>query len=96
MGNRDAVRWQQRHDNFRKALAQLEAACGQEGYSDLALFGPAVTLDDQAGIAGELDVLPIPQRVDLLRYKTVKDKKLRDHILTHGVEWFRRAGRTGA
>jgi len=57
---------------------------------DLVLFGPVLTLDDHAQLAGELDVLPIPQRVDLLRYKTIKNKKLRDHILSHGVEWFRR------
>lgn len=57
---------------------------------DLALFGPALTLKDQAQLAGELDSLPIPQRVDLVRYATILNAKLRDHILERGVEWFSR------
>jgi len=57
---------------------------------DLALFGPALTLDDQAQLASELDALPIPQRVDLVRYPTIQNAKLRDHILNCGVEWFSR------
>lgn len=39
MSNTDEIRWQQRHDNFRKALAQLQAACAQEEYSDLERAG---------------------------------------------------------
>lgn len=39
MANLDETRWQQRHDNFGKALAQLEAACVQGRYSDLERAG---------------------------------------------------------
>ena len=57
---------------------------------DIALFGDSLTLDDQARLARKIDELTIPQRVDLLRYHTIKNKKLREHIRKHGVEWFRR------
>ena len=53
-------------------------------------------LTDQAGIAREIHNLPMPQRVDLLLYKTVTNSKLRAHIRRHGVEWFRRAGKQKA
>lgn len=39
MANSDEIRWQQRLENFGKALTQLEAACEQEDYSDLELAG---------------------------------------------------------
>lgn len=55
---------------------------------DIVLFGDGLSLDDQARLAREIDLMPIPQRVDLLRYRTIKDKKLRAHIRKHGVEWF--------
>lgn len=39
MSNTDEIRWQQRLENFGKAMAQLEAACDQEDYSDLERAG---------------------------------------------------------
>jgi len=39
MSNTDEIRWQQRLENFQKALAQLEAACDQDEYSDLERAG---------------------------------------------------------
>ncbi len=39
MSNTDEIRWQQRLDNFGKAIAQLEAACQQREYSDLERAG---------------------------------------------------------
>ena len=39
MSNTDEIRWQQRLENFGKALAQLAAACDQEDYSDLERAG---------------------------------------------------------
>ncbi len=39
MSNSDEIRWQQRLENFTKALAQLEAACEQDSYSDLERAG---------------------------------------------------------
>jgi nucleotidyltransferase substrate binding protein (TIGR01987 family) len=39
MSSASADRWQQRLENFGKALAQLEAACQKESYSDLERAG---------------------------------------------------------
>lgn len=41
MSNTDEIRWQQRLENFNKALGQLEAACALEKYSNLELAGLA-------------------------------------------------------
>ena len=39
MSNADEIRWQQRFENFTKALGQLEAACQKGEYSDLERAG---------------------------------------------------------
>jgi nucleotidyltransferase substrate binding protein (TIGR01987 family) len=39
MSNTDEIRWQQRLENFGKALSQLEVACNKEEYSDLERAG---------------------------------------------------------
>jgi nucleotidyltransferase substrate binding protein (TIGR01987 family) len=39
MTNAGEVRWRQRLENFGKALAQLEAACQKDSYSDLERAG---------------------------------------------------------
>ncbi|MEA3385913.1 MAG: HI0074 family nucleotidyltransferase substrate-binding subunit, partial [Thermodesulfobacteriota bacterium] len=39
MSNTDEIRWQQRLENFGKALSQLEAACDKKEYSDLERAG---------------------------------------------------------
>lgn len=39
MSNTDEIRWQQRLENFQKALAQLETACEKDEYSDLERAG---------------------------------------------------------
>ncbi len=39
MSNTDEIRWQQRLENFQKALTQLERACQKEEYSDLERAG---------------------------------------------------------
>ncbi|MEA1923084.1 MAG: nucleotidyltransferase substrate binding protein [Pseudomonadota bacterium] len=39
MSNADEIRWQQRLENFSKAMAQLEAACNKESLSDLERAG---------------------------------------------------------
>lgn len=39
MSNTDEIRWQQRLENFGKALAKLEAACDKLDYSDLERAG---------------------------------------------------------
>ena len=45
MSNTDEVRWHQRLENFRKALAQLEAACDLDEYSDLERAGLVQTFE---------------------------------------------------
>lgn len=39
MSNSHEIRWQQRLENFQKALKQLEVACKQDKYSDLERAG---------------------------------------------------------
>lgn len=39
MANAGEVRWRQRLENFGKALAQLEAACEKDSYTDLERAG---------------------------------------------------------
>lgn len=57
---------------------------------DIALFGDALTLTDQADLSEKMSELTVPQKVDLLRYKNIKNKKLRQHIDKHGIEWLNR------
>ena len=45
MSNTEEIRWQQRLDSFRKALAQLEAACELDEYSDLERAGLMQTFE---------------------------------------------------
>lgn len=59
---------------------------------DLALYGEKLTLSDQADLAAAIEERPMPQRVDLLLFNTIKNEKLLAHIKKHGVEWFRRDG----
>ena len=39
MSTTDKIRWQQRWENFGKALSQLKVACGKDDYSDLERAG---------------------------------------------------------
>jgi uncharacterized protein len=50
---------------------------------DLALYGD-LTLRDQARIAGEMEQLSIPYKVDLVRMKAVTSLELLEHIKQHG------------
>jgi nucleotidyltransferase substrate binding protein (TIGR01987 family) len=45
MSNGDEIRWQQRLENFEKAMSQLNAACAQEDYSDLERAGLVKTFE---------------------------------------------------
>ncbi len=59
---------------------------------DLALYGDALTLSDQARLAASIDELPMAQRVDLLLYNSIDNEKLKEHIRKYGKEWYRRGG----
>jgi len=60
---------------------------------DLALFGDALTLTDQARLAAQIERTTVPQEVDLLRFSTLSHAALRRHIEAEGVEWFLRRSR---
>ncbi len=59
---------------------------------DIVLFGDELTLTDQAELAEAIDELTIPQRVDILLHRTIRNKNLLKHIEKHGVDWYRRFG----
>ena len=63
---------------------------------DIALFGDQLTMTDQAKLAEAINELSIPQRVDILLYKSIKNEKLIEHIKRHGVEWYRRSWAMGS
>ena len=54
---------------------------------DIALFGDDLTLSDQAELQDKIERLDIPQRVDLLRYNTITNRNLKEHIKQYGVVW---------
>ena len=58
---------------------------------DIALFGNRLTLADRARLAVAVDEIPMAQSVDLLLYDSISDRRLREHIRNHGVEWYPRA-----
>ena len=47
---------------------------------DICLFGEELTLSDLNCIAGELEDLNIPQIVDLVNFRTIKNENLLKHI----------------
>ncbi len=57
---------------------------------DIALFGDHLTLTDQARLSAIIDQLPIAQSVDLVLHNSIESQALREHIETHGVEWYHR------
>ena len=57
---------------------------------DIALFGKALTITDQAHLAAAMEELTIPQRVDLLLYHSIEDATLCEHVLQDGIELYRR------
>jgi uncharacterized protein len=57
---------------------------------DIALFGNALTLDDQAELTEKVGQSSIPQQVDLLLHHRTSSRELLDHIQRDGIEWFRR------
>lgn len=52
---------------------------------DIALFGDLLTITDHAKLAAAIEKLSVPQRVDLLRHNTIKNKALLEHIEQYGV-----------
>lgn len=56
---------------------------------DIVLLGNELTLTDQAELSDAIDKLTVPQRVDLLLHRTIRNKNLLKQIEEHGVEWYR-------
>lgn len=63
---------------------------------DIVLFGDELTLNDHSELAEAIAELTIPQRVDILLYRTIRNNNLLGHIEKHGVEWYRRFGGMGS
>ena len=84
------------HTNLKKAV--LFGSRAMETYTpksdiDIALFGEALTLSDQASISEQIEEIDIPQKVDLLLYATLKNEKLKAHIEKHGITWYEKKQR---
>ena len=52
---------------------------------DICLFGEELTFSDLNCIAGELEDLNIPQLVDLVNFRTIKNENLIKHISTFAL-----------
>ena len=57
---------------------------------DIALFGDRLTSTDQTRLAAALDEIRMAQSVDLLLYNSIDNRRLREHIRSHGVQWYAR------
>ena len=81
------------NDRVERAVLFGSRATGTNTVSsdvDIALFGDHLTLTDRARLSAVIDKLPIAQSVDLVLYNSIDNPTLREHIGTHGVEWYRR------
>ncbi len=55
---------------------------------DLALFGDALTLEDEMRIAARMEDLGLPVNVDLVRHATIQRERLQEHIARHGKPFY--------
>jgi predicted nucleotidyltransferase len=79
------------HPGVEKAVLFGSRATGThapESDIDICLIGATLTLTDQAALAARIDALPIPQRVDLLRYHAIANSALIEHIDREGILLF--------
>lgn len=53
---------------------------------DICLFGEELTISDLNRIASELDELNIPEMVDLVNFRTIKNQKLIHHIMNFSIQ----------
>jgi predicted nucleotidyltransferase len=75
------------HKGVEKAVLFGSRAMGTfspESDIDICLFGESLTLTDQARLARVFEELPIPQRVDVLRYHAIMNDALRAHVDREG------------
>ena len=62
---------------------------------DLTLYGEALTSQDLLRIAGEIDDLMLPHRVDLSLHAQIDDESLRSHIARVGKAFYRATSAAG-
>jgi uncharacterized protein len=82
------------HPGVEKAVLFGSRAMGThapESDIDICLIGATLTLTDQASLAAGMDALPIPQKVDLLRYHAITSRELIEHIDRVGVLLYTRS-----
>ncbi|MCZ7557788.1 MAG: nucleotidyltransferase domain-containing protein [Bacteroidia bacterium] len=82
------------HPGVEKAVVFGSRAMGShvpESDIDICLFGTTLTLTDQVSLAAVMDALPIPQKVDLLRYHTISNRELIEHIDRVGMLLYHRS-----
>jgi len=53
---------------------------------DICLFGDELTISDLNRISSELDDLNIPEIVDLVNFRTIKNENLLNHIANFSVQ----------
>lgn len=53
---------------------------------DLALYGD-LSFADQAELAGQIEALTVPYKVDLLRVNSINNQELLKDIQQDGIEW---------
>ena len=87
------VRILARHPDVERAVVYGSRALGRHRRGsdiDLVLEGEALTLEDLAAIAGELEESSIPYTVDLSVWHLLDHEPLRDHIRRVGKALFER------
>jgi len=52
---------------------------------DICLIGEELTLSDLNRISSELDELNIPEMIDLVNFRTIKNENLIEHIKTYAL-----------
>lgn len=93
---RDLVAVLREHAGVEKAVLFGSRAMGTftlQSDVDICLFGDLLSLTDHAELAAAIEELPIPQKVDLVLEKNIKDKALLEHIRREGKVLFGREGR---
>lgn len=79
------------HDKIVKVVLYGSRAMGnyRRGSDiDITLYGEGLTSSDRSHVAGEIDELPIPYRVDVSIFDHIGHAPLRDHIKRHGVIFY--------
>lgn len=57
---------------------------------DLAIVGEHITLSQQASLLDQIEHTTIPYHVDLIRYNTITNSALIEHIQRYGKIWLQR------